>query len=376
MKRLLLIGGGHAHVHVLKSLISAPIGGAVVTLVSPDPMQLYSGMLPGWIAGHYALADCRIPLAPLCEAASVTFVQSSVVSLDVAQRTAQLSSGEVIEFDIASVDIGSAANDANISGVAQHALSIRPLLNFVAGMQAWKDALATPARPKHIVVIGGGAGGVEIALAMRHATRALAQSQSQVQSPHQLTTPDITVVAGANTLPLSVVNRVERALHAADVTLVRATARAVSKDAVLLSDGQKIASGLTVAALGARAHAWPNASGLACDALGYIETDDALRSVSHPHVFAVGDCASMLHYARPKSGVYAVRAGPPLARNLRLALDAKMPVAYTPQARSLYLISTGRQYAIASWGSFVIEGEWVWRWKDRIDRAFVARYRR
>jgi len=116
-------------------------------------------------------------------------------------------------------------------------------------------------------------------------------------------------------------------------------------------------------------------SGLALDETGFIATGATLQSSSHPEVFAVGDVATRSDAPHPKSGVYAVRAGPPLALNLRRFVAGGHLVRYLPQPRSLNLLACGERYAIGSWGDWSFEGRWVWWWKDRIDRAFVARYR-
>ena len=132
---------------------------------------------------------------------------------------------------------------------------------------------------------------------------------------------------------------------------------------------------MALLAIGTRAPDWLAGSGLALDAEGFIATAPTLQSLSHPEVFAAGDVASRPDAERPKSGVYAVRAGPPLARNLGQAIAGRPLQRYTPQRRSLNLLACGDRYAIASWGRWSFEGRWVWRWKDHIDRAFVAGYR-
>ena len=142
------------------------------------------------------------------------------------------------------------------------------------------------------------------------------------------------------------------------------------------TDGTRLPCDAVLLALGAAAPRWLAGSGLALDERGFVATGPTLQSVSHPEVFAAGDVATRTDAPHPKSGVHAVRAGPPLAANLRRWLMGEALRVHTPQARTLYLLSCGERRAIASWGGWSAEGRWVWRWKDHIDRAFVARYTR
>jgi selenide,water dikinase len=178
------------------------------------------------------------------------------------------------------------------------------------------------------------------------------------------------------TLAEGVRRRIARLAPACGVRLIEDDAAEITRHTVLLADGGEIASDVTIAAIGAAAAEWPREAGLAVDERGFIAIDERLQSISNPFVFAAGDCASMVGHPRPKSGVYAVRAGPPLALNLLRHLAGKRLRRYRPQRVALYLISTGPPHAIASWDGLSTEGRWVWRWKDRIDRRFVARYAR
>jgi selenide,water dikinase len=142
-----------------------------------------------------------------------------------------------------------------------------------------------------------------------------------------------------------------------------------------LADGRRVEADAVVWATGSAAPRWLAATGLACDADGYVAVDDTLRSLSHPAIFAAGDCASMVAHPRPRSGVIAVRQGPPLARNLAAVLAGGKPTPFVPQRQALAILATGGRRAIATRGGWAIEGGWVWRWKDHLDRAFMARYR-
>lgn len=365
MKKLLLLGGGHAHVHVLKSLVETPLAGVEVTLLSPYARQVYSGMLPGWVAGHYAIDQCVIPLAPLCRAAGATFIETAGDHVDFQRRVVRCVNGSQITFDVLSIDTGPMANTAAISGAVEHAVAVRPIEAFIdafAGIERDVSARHKEGHSTDIVFVGAGAAGIELALSMQHVFR-----------ERNVT---FTLISAANTLSGSVGPRLARILAQRGFRLLpdKAAGR-IEANRVHLQTGEIIDAQHIIVSTGAIAAEWPRASGLKTDEGGFILVDEHLQSLSHPAVFAAGDCATILHHARPKSGVYAVRAGPPLAENLRRRLHGEALMAYVPQKRSLYLISTGDRYAIASWGNFAWEGKWVWRWKDRIDRGFVGKYR-
>lgn len=383
MKRLLLIGAGHAHLHVLRALAARPPAETAVhvTLVSPWPTQVYSGMLPGWVAGHYALEQFAIPVAPLAAAATVVFVTASVTGLDLDARLATTSEHESIGFDLVSIDIGPVLDSGAIAGLRDHALAIRPLNTFVDAWPVLWQRLATcrqqpPAsrpsaadagqQPPALAVVGGGAGGVELALSIAWRARALGVPlQSMLVTGRDGLLP---------ALAASARERVARHLRSAGIALFGTDAVAFEPDCVRLAGGTRLATDGAIAATGAAAAAWPRASGLAVDPAGFIAVDPTLRSISHPFVFAAGDCASMVAHPRAKSGVYAVRAGPPLAANLARALAGTEPHAWRPQKCALYLLSSGPKRAIGSYGALSFEGDAVWRWKDSIDRRFVAQY--
>jgi pyridine nucleotide-disulfide oxidoreductase family protein len=364
-RRLLLLGGGHAHVHVLDALARAPMGGLQATLVTPYSRQMYSGMVPGLLAGHYAAEDCAIPLRPLAAAAGVLWCQGRAVALDAAARQIRLADGQVLGFDLLSIDTGPEMSRDAIPGAAEHGLFVRPIEDFVQRIEA---VFAHAARQAlRVAVIGGGAAGFELAMALAYRLRSMGGGSS------------VALVSGGAALPGSpprVVQRARQALVAQHVALHDAACVAIRAGQLQLDNGERLGCDLPLLAIGACAPAWLAGSGLALDARGFIATGPTLQSVSHEDIFAAGDVASRSDAPHPKSGVYAVRAGPPLAANLRARLLGAALQQYRPQRRTLYLLSCGGRYAIASWGGWSAEGRWVWRWKDRIDRAFMARYTR
>ena len=248
-----------------------------------------------------------------------------------------------------------------IEGAQRWALPLRPIEDFVAKWSVLAPRLAEADRPR-IAVIGAGAGGVEVALAVAYAMRA-AGNGSQVQ-----------LVSGGALLP----GHSERARARVQAALVQSQVRLI--DSIAGSSRERprrparrrisFSTDLTLLASGAAHRRWLQPSGLALDAAGFILVDRQLRSVSHDSVFAAGDIATIVDAPRARSGVYAVRAGPPLADNLLRAALGQTLRRHTPQKTALYLLATGPQHAIGSWNGVAWSGDWVWRWKNRIDRGF------
>jgi selenide,water dikinase len=367
LKRLLLLGGGHAHVQVLDAWARAPLPGVALCLVTPYARQMYSGMVPGLVAGHYAAAQCAVPLPALAAAAGARLRLDAAVALDAAAMRVTLASGEVLDYDWLSIDTGPVMDREAIPGAREHALFVRPIEDFVARL----DARLQPAarRAMDVAVIGAGAAGVELAMALAWRLRHVGNGASRVS----LLTGDGPPLPGF--VP-PVLRRCARALDRLGVAVRSQRCERIAADHLQLGHGERLPCDVPLLAIGASAPAWLAGSGLALDAHGFITTGPTLQSCSHAEVFAVGDVATRVDAPHPKSGVYAVRAGPPLAANLHSALQGGPLQTYAPQRRTLYLLSCGERRAVASWGSWAAEGAWVWSWKDRIDRAFVARYTR
>jgi selenide,water dikinase len=367
VRRLLLVGGGHSHVEVLRRQAVLQEPGVAVTLVSPAPLTPYSGMLPGLVAGLYDVAQAHIALPPLAAAAGARFVEDRVVALDPDARIARLARGDALPFDTLSLDVGSVPA-APMPGAAEHAVGVKPVDRF---LRAWHAAIeaARDGRVGTIAVVGGGAGGIEILLAM----------QARLVGTLGAAAPRAALVTDAgHLLPRhapAARRRVRRILDRRGIAVhLDAAAAAIEPAAVLTADGRRIAADRIFLATPASAAPWLAGSGLACDALGFVAIDEHLRSTSHPFVFAAGDCASQQGAAYPKSGLYAVRQGPVLADNLRRHARGEPLSPFRPQRTALALLATGDGRAIMSWGPFAAEGAWVWRWKDAIDRRFMARY--
>ena len=364
--KLLLAGGGHAHLFVLEALARASLPGIEVALVTPFDRLFYSGMLPGWIAGHYALDECAIALAPLAQRAGARLVVGRLTRLDLEARVAWTESAEPISFDLLSIDTGPVIDHGALPGLREHAIAVRPIELLIAEWQRliahWREST----EPKIVTIIGGGAGGVELALAI--AWRAEA---ARMQLRVQLVTGRSGLVPS---LPAPVAARVGGALRRRHVRVLEDDVTEIASRTVLLAAGGVLATDATLVATSAAAAPWHAAAALAVDSHGFVAVNEYLQSMSHPFVFAAGDCATMLEHPRPKSGVYAVRAGPLLAANLLRTLTGKPMRGWTPQKHALSLLSLGEKRALGSRGRVVFEGKWAWRFKDWLDRAFVGRF--
>lgn len=365
MKQLLLAGAGHAHLHVLKSLAAQRLHDVQVTLVSPHARQMYSGMLPGWIAGHYALEACAVRLEPLAKAAGVRFLQDSVAGMDADRHIVRCIDAGDIGYDLLSIDTGARLDASSLAATGAELLPVRPLEAFVVAWNRQVERFARAGRAA-VAVVGGGAAGVELALAVRHRlAHLLGNGKARV-----------TLVAGAGLLAghgPTVIARAERALRERGVGIVRSYA-AGAPAGLQLADGRELPVDCVVAATGVTPPDWLADSRLALDEHGFLAVGDGQRSTSYPAVFAAGDIATRVDAPHAKSGVYAVRAGPVLSANLARALAGRPLVSYRPQRRSLYLLATGPKEAIVSWWGLSAAGKWAWRWKDRIDRRFLKQY--
>jgi pyridine nucleotide-disulfide oxidoreductase family protein len=363
MKQLVLAGGGHAHVQVLAALAAQPLPGVEVTLVTPQPVLWYSGMVPGVIAGRYAPEEAQIDLAALARRAGVRLVLDAVAALRPETRRLRLAGGADLAYDALSLDTGGELSRDLIDGARDQALFVRPLHSFV---QLWPRLQSLAARQPglQVVVIGGGAAGFELAAAMRRALVAQAR---------------VTLVAGNAGLlpsfPRGLRHHALAVLKSRSVTVIADDAVEIEPGQLRLSGGSRLPCDAPVVALGVQPPAWLSDSGLRLAPDGFIATGATLQSVSHPEVFAVGDVSRRIDAPHPRSGVYAVRAGPVLTANLRAWAAGQPLTVYRPQRLALALLSCGDGTALASWGPLSARGAWVWRWKDRIDRAFVEAYR-
>jgi selenide,water dikinase len=373
LRDVVLVGGGHSHVGVLKAFGMHPMPGVRLTVICTDAHTPYSGMLPGYIAGHYSYDQVHIDLWRLCVFAGARFIQAEATGIDRSTRRVLLRDRPSIAYDVLSINIGSTPQVQQVPGAQAHAVPVKPIYQFNQRWLALLERTRQHTGPTTIAVVGGGAGGVELCLAMQHRLRN--ELTAQGRDPKAIT---FHLFASEELLPTHnarVQKRFSQVLQARGVQVHHhSKVTAVGPGKLQTSDGAWVQADEVLWVTQAGGAAWLQSTGLALDAKGFVRVNDCLESISDPLVFAVGDVASMEGHALEKAGVFAVRMARPLTINLRRTLRGDTLKPYRPQALWLALISTGDKYAVASRGMFSAAGHWVWRWKDRIDQRFMQRF--
>jgi selenide,water dikinase len=329
-------------------------------------------MVSGFIGGIYHLADLTFDLPALAAGAGVEYIPASAARLHTRSRQVELDTGSYLDYDIVSFAIGSDVAGADRPGVREWALTVKPIDRAESMLAALERQAASG--PPRIVVVGGGAGGTELALSIRARLRRLGVADS----PVSLIDGQIRLLADR---PEAAARAAARALaeNAVEVHLGSEVAE-IGSGVVRLQSGAGLEFNVLVWATGAAAPSLFGDAGLETDGRGFLLVDETLRSVSEPGIFAAGDAATLRRYpGTPKSGVYAVREGPVLSHNLGVALTKGSNRAYRsfrPQPRSLMLVNTGDGRALLSYGRVALIARWALRLKDRIDRRFMARFQR
>jgi len=374
VKDLVLVGGGHSHVAVLKRFGMKKLPGVRLTVIARDLDAAYSGMLPGLIAGHYGFDQTHIDLGPLARFAGARLYHDEVVGLDLAGKRLLCANRPPVRYELLSLNIGSAPNTADVPGAAEHAIPVKPIDRFVTHWEALARRVLARPDGSRIGVVGAGAGGVELLLAVRHRLAALLTEAGRTAArvDYHLVTETPAILPGFNARARAKFTRL-LAARGVTVHLSERVTRVVA-GALQCAGGLVLPLDEILWVTMAGAAPFLRETGLALDAHGFVLVDDTLQSVSHPDVFAAGDIAAVGAHPRPKSGVFAVRQGRPLAANLRRRLLGKPARRFRPQRKFLSLISTGDKSAIAARGDWALEGALVWRWKDWIDRRFIRKY--
>ena len=352
--RIVLLGGGHAHAEVLRRLARKPDPMLRLTLVARESDSLYSGLLAALIRGECTEREAQIDLAALTATANgAALVVAEATGLDLEGRAVLFADRKPVGFDLLSIDVGGDPR------TAEGGVGVKPIGRFLERFAAIEAGLHGDGR---ISVVGAGPGGVELAVALGLRLGGRVALVCETADPLPGAPPHARRIARA-------------ALRSAGVELLCGVRAGVLRDGKLaLSDGRAVAAAAALWATGVAAPGWLAATGLACDADGSVAVDATLRSLSHPFVFAAGDCAAIKGSERPKAGVWAVRAAAPLERNLRRMAAGRTLRRWTPQRDALVIVGLGHGRALAWRGGLVTSGRLMQRWKQWLDRRWMARF--
>lgn len=361
---LVLIGGGHAQVALLKSLAMKPVPGLRTTLICREIDTPYSGMLPGFVEGVWSEKDIHIDLARLAGMAGARLITAPVIAIHADDRRIDIAGRPSLPYDVLSINVGGEPNLSTIDGAALHCIPVKPI-----GLFRQKLArLTETGHPKRLAVIGGGAAGCELALAL--------SARWQRDAGQR---PEIRLFGRAARLVPEHPPRAARHLYEA-ITKAGGTVHcgaevvSISKDQLHLETGESYEFDACFLVTAVAPPPWLVASGLELDPAGFIAVSSSLQSISHPEVFAAGDVATIITDPRPKAGVYAVRAGPVLARNIRQFIAGGRTRPWRPQKRALAIIGTADGSAIGVRGAHASRSRLWWWLKKWIDRRWMAKY--
>ncbi len=352
---LLLLGAGHAHAVLLKTWAAQGFRPRNCWLISESPLQMYSGMVPGWLAGDYTEEACQLDVAALCQQVGVRWLQAQVGLIKVDERLVE-AAGVRYEFEFLSINLGGRQQPRAIRA---DAVAIKPFPAFVAQVAKWDEQLlqATAVAPFELAVVGGGLGGFELVLGLA----ARYQAAGPGFKLHWFTGPK-----GA--LPRFAAGVRKRALR-----LLAGKPVVVQPEYFTGSAQEHGLLGVLWACQGAAGEVVAT-SGLQLDGGGFIAVDEYFQSLSHPGVFAAGDVCRRLDGTLAPSGVNAVRAGAVLAANLKQLGAARPMRAYRPSAWVLQIAALGHRDGLAIYGPWYWQAGWVWRLKRAIDLSFMRSF--
>src|SRR5215831_7185727 len=363
LKDVVLVGAGHSHVTVLRMFGMKPIPGVRLTLVTREVHTPYSG-----------IDDAHIDTGPLARFAGARLYQDEAVELDLAGRRVICRSRPPVSYDLLSLNIGSTPNTAGVPGASEHAIPVKPIDGFLRRFEALQARVLARKGRSAVALVGAGAGGVELLLAVEHRLRQAVRLAGFDGGGLSF----VLVSDDANILPsfpAAFRARFHATLAARGIAVVTGAAvTAVEPGRLILEGYGPIAADEILWTTQAAPARWLAKAGLPLDARGFLRVDQTLRVTGHDEVFAAGDTIAFSGRELPKSGVYAVRAGPVLADNIRRTLIGRSLRRFRPQRDALYLVSTGEPYAVGTRNGLVVEGAWVWRWKDWIDRRFMRKF--
>ncbi|MDX8365283.1 NAD(P)/FAD-dependent oxidoreductase [Cytobacillus sp. IB215665] len=361
MKRIVLVGGGHSHLHCVKNLKTTKQLDIEWVLVSSSRYQYYSGMFSGFVEGLYEESDIRIDLLQLSKWVGIQFKEETISSVDPINNTLYSASGQTISYDYVSFDIGSLNINPNIPNLANNSIAVKPNHLFPKHINDLRDS-------KHPVIVGGGASGIEIALSLLAWKKKYTPNDSEVTLVHS---SPLLHSAGERSSKIITELAYKSGLNVVSDESITT----VTKENLITQKGNRISYSHLIYLGGPQASPLFRNSSLPTDSSGYMLVKSTLQNIRYPHIFGAGDCISIESDPNiPKNGVTAVRQGPLLWRNLNRILQKKDLLEYQPQRNYLALISIGNHHAMLTYSTFAISGKWTWYVKNWIDRRFMNKF--
>lgn len=359
VKRLIIAGGGHAHLHTLRRLRSFTTAGIAVTLVTPDRFHYYSGMGPGMLGGFYLPEEIRIDVRAMAERGGASCVIGEAAGLDPEARLLRLANGTTLPYDALSLNIGSTV--ASDWPAGEDIFPVKPIVNLVRARQRLEQL--TGGRSPRILVVGGGAAGVEIA----GNSRRLLGNRGE-----------ITLVAGTRLLGRFTAAARAHALKSLAerriTVLEGVTASALADHIAHLSDCRTLPFDLAFIAGGVKPSAVLRNFGLPLAPDGSLLVNRFLQSTGSPAIFGGGDCVCLVERPLDRVGVYAVRQGPVLCENLAAVLAGSPLAPFTPQQSYLQILNLGDGTALMVRNGLAWRGKAAFRLKEYLDRRFIREY--
>ena len=361
-KQLLLIGGGHSNVQVLRKLCMHECKGLNVIMVSESYGAIYSGMTPGYIEKLYSLDDITIDLQRLCFNAGATFIKDKVINLDEENKIIHLKKSPSISFDILSINSGSISNKQTIHiENDSKIISVKPISSLVSKLEKI-DEIIEKSSQKKISIVGGGIAAFELGFALHK--RYFGKISLDIISKQPLDEKNLNTTS---------INKIKKIAKKMGIKLISKQAISIHNSEIKVDDEEVIYSDLILLSTGASLPEWLAKSNLEMDE-NFIAVNQHLQSLNFKNIFVSGDAASIQNNNRPKSGVMAVRQGEILKDNLFLFLQNKVLKKFKPQKNWLYLIGTYKNSAVLNYFNFSFEGKWCWTLKKKIDLNFMKKF--
>ena len=363
IKQLVLLGGGHANVQVLKKLSMNNIKGLNTILISEHFEATYSGMTPGYIHKDFSKDEISIDLQRLCFNADATFIKDKVIKLDTNRQEITLQNFPSINYDLLSINTGSISNTKKIKiENSSKYFFVKPISSLVKNL-SYIDQIVKNKRSK-IVIIGGGVASYELAFSLKR----------RYESPVDITIIGKKILKEKN-LNKKTKNNLKKIANNLGISEYKGEVISLSEKDITLNNGDKIVCDLTLVSTGANIESWLFDSSLNKDERGFIRVDNNLLSINEKNIFVTGDASSIENISRPKSGVMAVRQGEILKENIFLKLTGKNLIKFKPQKNWLYLIGTYKNYALLNYFFLTFHGRWCWKLKVLIDKNFINKFK-